>query len=116
MNKEHTIKIEAEKLADMHVVPEEFVRSVGHPLIVMRRHERAVPIDETSYDAPKATYIDGYDKDGTLVSTRGLYERSSGLGKVWQNAMETWKVSRVKRELGKSAISLNHVELREYGL
>lgn len=100
----------------MDTTPEELAKSLQHPLVVIRRHERSVPEDETSYGAPKATYIDGYSAEGDLVTTRGLYERTTRLSRIFQAGTEKWKTMRVKRTLGSQAVTLHHSELRTNGL
>ncbi len=86
------------------------------PAIVVRKGQRSVSDDETSFGAPKATYIEGIDADGEVITTRGLYERTSKPGKLWQKAIERWKTERVRFTLGSSAVELSHSELRENGL
>jgi hypothetical protein len=76
---------------------------IQSPAIVIRRHERSTSFGD-SYGFPKATYIDGYDEAGNLITTSSLFERQSRIGRVWQTAVERWKIGRAESTIGKTAL------------
>lgn len=79
-------------------LPEALQARVPGAAVVIRRHERSTSFED-SYGFPKATYIDGYSEKGDRVTTKGLYERTSSFGKVWQSAVEQWKIGMVRFSL-----------------
>lgn len=108
--------VEATSIAEKGLDYREYVRMLGRPIVVIERQQRPAGPDETSFGMSKATYITGYDREGNEVTTRGFYERRSRVGKKWQATMEKWKIKRVRRTLARSAMTLEHSELRVNGL
>lgn len=73
------------------------VADILAPVVVISRHKQARYGDGELMYGINATYIEGYDQEGSLVSGRSLQERNGLLGRAWQVALEKWKLRRVQR-------------------
>ncbi|MDO8335264.1 MAG: hypothetical protein Q7T74_00570 [Candidatus Saccharibacteria bacterium] len=86
------------------IVESDSVEEIEGPAIVISRHQRSAPMNESSFGTKKQTRVTGIDKAGNIVAERGFFERTSRAGVAWQGLMETWKVKRVKVAVGISAV------------
>jgi hypothetical protein len=75
------------------------------PVVLVGRHAPAYLDGELMYGV-NATYISGFDANGVRIAERGLQERRTAVGKLWQAAVERWKILRVKREINRSIGSI----------